>query len=129
MTYMCQLLNNLDTMILMSKSNIFSLGIQQLFIAKWLSKCVSFYTLNMISMSTSLTLLAIGFLLCLQAYQSGEVIHLEPGCSWKDHLVDLETEQHIENAIKFVTCHDRLTNQYVVQGVPESLGTRTTRCV
>ena len=45
------------------------------------------------------------------------------------HLVDLETEQHIENAIKFVIFHDRHTSTYVVQSVPESLGSRTTRCV
>ena len=80
-------------------------------------------------MSASLSLRESGFMLYFQTDQSGEVIHLEPGCKWKYHLVELETEQQIDNAIKFVIFHDSLANQYVVQCVPESLGSRITRCV
>ena len=69
-----------------------------------------------------------GFLLCFQIDQSGEVIHLEQSCRWKDHLVELEMEQHIENAIKFVLFQNE-DSQYVVQGVQTSFGSKSTRCV
>ena len=68
-----------------------------------------------------------GFLLCFQIDQGGEVIHLEQGCRWIDHLVELEMELDIENAIKFVIFGNG--KQYVVQGVPTSLGSQSTRCV
>ena len=35
-------------------------------------------------------------------HESGEIIHFETGCPWKEHLYDLENELKVEKPIKYV---------------------------
>ena len=41
---------------------------------------------------------------------SGEIIHLEQSCPWKEHLYDLEEEMELKKPIKY--CLYEVSDQY-----------------
>lgn len=52
--------------------------------------------------------------LYVQVDSSGEVIHLEDGCPWKDHLSSLEAELSVDVPIKFALYTDN-NNKWRIQ--------------
>ena len=56
--------------------------------------------------------------------ESGEIIHLEQGCPWKEHLHDLEEKLSLpESCVKFVLYKEEETDKWRVQ-VSVKRGTR-----
>ena len=69
------------------------------------------------------------FLFVYQVDPSGEIICFrETFCPWKDHLMTLEEELHIDKPIKFVLYTDQ-SGKWRVQCVPIEIGSFDNRYV
>merc|ERR1712025_427172 len=58
----------------------------------------------------------------MQVDPSGEIVVLkEGGCPWKEHLMNIETEQNIEGSIKLMLFADQ-SGSWRVSTVPDRIG-------